>query len=144
MRCTATLVFPMVKKLNRREFMQFVQTMKLRRLTFKWEKIDAVRHHGTKETLKHFLMKCVISRILHQASHHHFTEFEFPNKAEADIYDAKENMVYEVESRKSPKVLKSKMQQYLGYARDMIVFYCEDFSDDPSQMEMQLKKKMGF
>lgn len=118
--------------------------MRNRRLKFRWEKIDAVRHHGTKETLKHFLMKCTLSRILHQASHHHFTEFEFPNKAEADIYDAKENIVYEIESRKSKIVLKKKMQQYLGYARDMIVFYCEDFSDDPWQLEKELRKKSGF
>lgn len=129
--------------MNKREFMQFVQTMRIRNLPFQWERLDAVRHHATTETLKHYLMKCMTSRILHRACHHHFTEFEFPNKAEADIYDATDNIVIEFETRKSAEKANLKYLQYKGYARDCIVLYCEDYSDDPREMEVQLMRKLG-
>lgn len=90
------------------------------------------------------MLKCLVGRILNASGHSFFTELEFPNKAQADIYDATDNVVIEIESRKSEEKASLKLVQYTSYARDLIVLYCEDFSDDLKNCEIQLRKKLGY
>ena len=127
------------------EYLKFKAMMKIRGIDFKWERLNSVRHHsqGDHETLKHFMLKCLTGRILNAAGHSYFTEFQFPNKAEADVYDATDNVVIEFESKKSKKKADLKFLQYKGFARDLFLLYCEDFSDDPAEAERQLRLKLG-
>lgn len=123
----------------------FKRGMFERGLDFKWQRINSVRHHSKRdhETLKHYILKCLVGRILNSADHVYFTEFEFPNKAQSDVYDATDNIVIEIESRKSEINALKKFEQYRPYARDIFVFYCEDFPDDPVAAERLLKDKLG-
>ena len=133
--------------MNRQEYYVMKQTLKIRGLRIpRLDTIDMVRHHNrgiSGETMKHWICKCICSKILYDSRHVHFCEYEFPNKAVADIYDTKDNIVIEFESKKSKKKEQLKFLQFNKYVRDTIVINIDDYPDIPVQIELLLRRKLG-
>ena len=135
-----------------KEFTKTREVMKIRGIpinihgaTADYLRANNIRHHSTgdNETPKHFIIKCLLGKLLNSIHHIYYSEFEFSNKAQADIYDATDNLVYEVESRKNKEAASRKFFQYKAYARDLIIIYAEDYSDNWVELEAQLRQKLG-
>jgi len=131
--------------MNRTEFARFKQNMNLRGMKFDWQRINCVRHHssGDGETWKHYWLKCLTGKILNDCGHTYFTEFEFPNKATCDVYDATDNVVIEFETQKTDRKEALKLIQYNSVARDCFVIRCKDISNDIQLAEKEIRRIIG-
>lgn len=126
-------------------YFKLKKEMASRGLTLQWERINCIRHHSKRggETWKHYWCKCVTGKLLNDKNHVYFSEYEFPNGAQADIYDATFNIVIEFESTKSVKKEGIKFGQYQPYARDIFIFNTDDISDDLKEAQAQISKSIG-
>ena len=125
------------------DYQKFKAKMTIRGLNFDWQRMNCVRMHGTEETLKHWLLKCLAARVVKNAGHVVLTEFELPNKGEIDVYDATDNVAIEIETKRNEKTASLKLLKYTAYVRDMFILYVDDFSDDPWEAEKQIRIRLG-
>ncbi len=132
-------------KMNRNKYIKFREIMKLRKLPFHWQRINCIRHHSKRdgETWKHFWLKCLTGKILNDSGHIYFTEFEFPNKAQADVYDATANAVIEFETKTNNEREAMKYFQYRAYAREVFIIKCDEVSDNIKLAERKIRHILG-
>ena len=129
------------------EFLRLKNIMRLRKLPFDWKRMDIIRHHNrgmSGESRKHFICKCICSKILYDAKHTHFTEYDFPNEAVADIYDATANTVIEFESESDRKKEAVKLLQFKPYVREVFVIDIAEFPEnDVFVIEREIRNRIG-
>ncbi len=85
------------------------------------------------ETLKHYSLKFLINKRLHELQHKAVIEFEFEGIGVIDVLDYTTGLAYEVtESRVSNSVINDKTERYLRISgiRDVIFINGHDYSID--------------
>lgn len=133
--------------MNGLEFKNLFFKLKMRGLSIpRLYTIDMVRHHNrgmSGETWKHYLCKCVCSKILYDARRPHFCEFEFPNKTVADIFEVADFRVIEFESTKNHKESKNVQYHLLsskGFISDYFIIDISELPDDFIGIERELRR----
>jgi hypothetical protein len=138
--------------MNEGAFKRFVLTMKMRGLLIpRLLTIDMIRHHSrgmSGETRKHFYCKCICSKVLYDAQHIHFTEYEFPNGVVADVFDATEFVAIEFETDGKDRKEQLKLVNYQTLIakqmiRDVFVFNISSMPDDWLEIERIIRKRLG-
>jgi len=131
--------------MNRNEFIKTAQLMNIRKMPFEWKRLDCVRHHNRKESgesWKHYLAKCILSKILYDMNRPHFTEYELPNKTVVDVYEIIYNTAIEFESVHSDKKEALKIIKAKPFVRDIIVIDLGKIPDDIKGMELEIRKRI--
>ena len=131
--------------MNLGQYQRFKQMMRIRGLNFDWQRINVLREHNQHETDKHWMCKAMAVKALRSPGINHtiFTEFEFPNKAVADVYDATQNVVIEFESDFSKKKEFVKVLQFRKYVTDVFVFNVNDLPEHYSQVKKAILYRLG-
>lgn len=96
------------------------------------------------ETTKHFLIKCMIFKLLVNADHKAKIERNIGNGV-IDVFDFTTGMCYEVETRKNPEYNKRKLEEYLKHTgiKDIIFIYLEDIRQfDVRVWEAYVKQRL--
>jgi hypothetical protein len=133
------------------EFLEVKQTMKLRGLPFDWQRLNVIRHHNrteSGETWKHYLCKAIMGKILYDANHNYFAEYEFPNKAVTDIFDVTTMTAIEFETGGTEKREQIKRSKFLGYLNtrvlnELFVINLDDVPNDLPGIDSHLRKRIG-
>ena len=80
------------------------------------------------ETAGHSLLKFIIASLLERQGHKVHLEAECPDGSIVDIFD-ENGTVYEIQSKKQPKIEKQKLDKYMKWAlvNDVIFIYTTKF-----------------
>ena len=99
--------------------------------------VDVVKAHSKTETWKHFLLKCIIAKILMDAGHAIITEARCA-RGEIDVFDIDTKIAYEVETQCTKAKIDFKVKQYSdeGIVNDVIVFDLDDYTLDYSIQDL--------
>jgi len=97
--------------------------------TFNKYAFNQVRFHNSNETPKHYFCKAMMCKVLRDKGLSFFTEFEFPNKAEADVFVVDTGQIFEFESKISLKLKEKKESQYKTIGLDLHIIYTDSVPD---------------
>jgi len=92
---------------------------------------NQVRFHNSNETPKHYFCKAIFCKVLKDMGISFFTEFEFPTKAEADVYVVDRHKVFEFETKRCPLTKQKKESQYKRWGMDLHIIYTDSVPDNP-------------
>jgi len=96
--------------------------------------------NGGKETMKHWLVKAMIFKILRERGRNVGTEIEM-KEGIADVIDIDNKIVYEIESEPTKKKIKEKLKLFNG-ADDVFILDLKKFPNDIIEAEKYLKEKI--
>ena len=137
--------------MNTNEFRQLGYRLKLKGLSLpRLYTTDMVRHHSrgrSGETMKHWICKCIVSKILYDCKHPHLCEYEFPDKTTADVFDMKDMVVIELETGGTQRKQQLKLLRYRHLLdkkiiRDLYIINISTLPDNPLSIERELRKKL--
>ena len=115
-----------------------------------WKNLNKVRGHNTGESMKHFIVKAMVAKIMvgkkymvyteHQISKNNFYPEESKTKI-ADVYafKDKEKIIIEVESIPTKKHIQDLVNFY-NEIGDLIIIDLRKISMDIQEMEKQLRE----
>ena len=78
-------------------------------------------------TFLHELLKCCVCKILKDKFHSFATETRFLNSLRADVYDLREDVVYEIVHSESKESIENKRKEYP--VREIIMINTKDYKD---------------
>ncbi len=94
----------------------------------------------SKESMKHWLVKAAIFKILRDKGKTTGTEIE-ANGGILDVIDVDNLIVYEIENGSSQKRKKEKLEQFKDF-NDVFIIDLKDLPDNLKEMEEYLKRKI--
>jgi len=86
--------------------------------------INCVRIHNSKETMAHWIMKCLIAKGLTERKQQWMTEFDFRGNV-CDVWNLTQDTILEVETQPSKQSVEKKKRQYKEHT-DLFVFDLKD------------------
>lgn len=117
-----------------------------------WKFANKLRPHNRNETLKHFVVKSIVFKILFNAGYIVYSEYDFERNGKtkvADIlaYDGNNihqedlSVVVEIESKPTKKHNKDLEEFYKD--RTLYIIDLREISDEINKMEEQIKHILG-
>ena len=116
-----------------------------------YKNLNKVRVHNKKETVKHFMIKAMVLKILFNEGYECYTEREInkyvnPRKVKTRVADvcaikSKERIIVEVETKPTIKHNKELLDFY--ESDNLYIIDVRDISEDLNQMEAQLRHILG-
>jgi len=114
-----------------------------------WENINKIRFHGA-ESMKHFIVKAMVSRIMYDRKYYIYTERRFILFSDkkggriADVYCTKmpsknNKIIIEVENRPTKKHTQEIVEFY-NEIGDLIIVDLRKISNDIVKMEKELRE----
>ena len=97
---------------------------------------------ASNETMKHFIVKAMLFKLLREKGRRTGCEMEVGNGV-ADIVDLETKYAYEVESEPEKGRLRKKIEQFAGYLTDMIVIDLAKVPDDLNLMKLYLAGRIA-
>jgi len=104
------------------------------------DKLKIILH--SRESLKHFIIKSLVCRILFERKHSFVCEASIENGNKIDVCDLSTQIAYEIELNKSDAKLNSKFRKY-GISpaiKDIIIIPYEELPDDVNLAYEKLKE----
>lgn len=113
-----------------------------------WENLNKVRRHNRNETMKHFITKSMVAKLLMDKDYYIYTERDFKNEflakmRVADVYaqKGKETIIVEIETKPTKKHNTELIKFYKDYT--LYIIDLREISNDLEKMESQLRYKLG-
>lgn len=102
---------------------------------------NTILFHSSNETWKHFISKCILSKILRDRGHEIFTEIQ-NNDAITDILDLSESICYELESNPISNTFQNKKEKLNNCGLEIIIFDLRDVPDSINEIIDFFNKKV--
>lgn len=108
-----------------------------------WKLVNKLRPHNTKESMKHFIIKSMVFKLLFNEGYFVYSEYQVKKGRVADIYANKkdERIIVEVETKPTKKNNQELMEFY--QTDTLYIINSKKISDDINKMEKQLKHILG-
>ena len=92
------------------------------------------------EEISHRIVKWMVFDILIQRGHKVFVEKQLGGGI-FDVMDASEQVIYEIETKKSEEIYKKKIQQFNSFLiKDLVIIYLEDLPKEWEAIYEKLKE----
>ena len=112
-------------------------------LKFNKKKLNSVIFHSTNETREHFLVKCILSYILHSMGHDIYSEGKYGTK-KLDVIDLTDMIVYEIETNKTKKKTEQKITNVKDSYFGLIIIDLKDLPEKLDDIFKFVKKEIGY
>lgn len=89
--------------------------------------INCVRIHNSRESLPHWMMKCLIAKGLAERKQQFMSEFDFRGRT-CDLWNLTQDTIIEVESKLNKTSEEKKKSQYLDHT-DLFIFDLSDMKE---------------
>ncbi len=96
--------------------------------------------HNSHESMKHFIVKAMIFKILRERGRNVGTEIETRNGI-ADVIDLDNLIVYEIETSVSKNKIKEKLNQFKDF-RDLFIVDARKLSSNLDDLEISLRRTL--
>lgn len=89
-----------------------------------------VKSTGQNEDWKHYLVKCILCKILKDLGHKIYTEVD-KGQGRVDVFDSTTGVVYEIETHPKKATSESKVERYSKsvYVKEVVIIDASQFSN---------------
>ena len=125
---------------SQRKILQFEaeNLLKNKKVVVNSSNINCLFLHNSRESLKHWVVKAILFKILRNKKRKVASEVEVKNGI-VDLIDLDNLIVYEIERKLNKKIVKRKLKNY-GFAKDIFFIDLQKISNDIFEIEKFLKK----